>query len=649
MLPLTLLLAQTLSARTVSFDAPAMPLARLLPALGEKAGVEIVASATVARDVALLRVREKPLEEILLRIAGEDGAEVERTEKGFRIVRTAASERKERATALAVRVASLRPALDATRTSLALPADAAAYRNLLPSLVSGDTKDGGRWLRAGTVSARTRSPIARAAMRAALALPAEELADLRESDRLVLSNRPTRLQRPFPPLDAILRSYETERTAWTKVTAGRLPKSENEEEAEGAAVRAVVVVRRTNSSEAAFVGITILNAQGEDLGSASYGLQAEEMRVGMAALDNPSDDTPVPTTADTAALLSGVPSIDGSGPATASPEAVALLSRPELRDPLAFAATDLVRDMAQGRSVVAVLPDPAWLAGFVRPGGLKRTARTFLETLVQTRDEGGWLLLRPRDPVAARQDRVDRAVLGRFVRTIVAKGRVPLDDYAEYAWSASEAPSDVMGVFVAMMLSRGTFDPDVDWSVLRLYGSFDAFARKTMLNGGAKVWATLSPRQRGLAKRIVTKSIRSISGPSERFRSRTLLFEPTEVYKDGYDGLSVKLGLKEDAPLFCDSTINPRARGWKRVLDARSVGSLIGMKDGPDFDRFGVARRKSVTLSISAKQGVGTGATLEDVVPPKGPLVSLADLPETVRAAVEAGRAEAETARRTDP
>ena len=53
MLSLTLLLTQNPLLRVVTFDEPAQPLARLLPAL-------IVASETVARDVVLVRAKESP-------------------------------------------------------------------------------------------------------------------------------------------------------------------------------------------------------------------------------------------------------------------------------------------------------------------------------------------------------------------------------------------------------------------------------------------------------------------------------------------------------------------------------------------------------------------------------------------------------------
>ncbi|GEM_PF-6272984 len=110
-------------AQEVSFDAPAMPLARLLPALGKASGVDLVAAPNVAKDVALVRVKDRPWNEILKRLAEKDGAEVEATKTGYRIVRTPTSERRERRASLDRKVASLQTALDSLRAALTMPAN----------------------------------------------------------------------------------------------------------------------------------------------------------------------------------------------------------------------------------------------------------------------------------------------------------------------------------------------------------------------------------------------------------------------------------------------------------------------------------------------------------------------------------------------
>ena len=652
MLPLTLLLAQNPLAHVVTFEEPAMPLGRLLPALGAKSGIEIVAAGAVAKDVALVRVKEKPLGEILMRLAQADGVEIEPTKTGFRLVRTVASERKELSAALMGRMASLRPALIATQASLDLPADTIAYRNLLPRFLSREANVNRRDLpssRAGEETPDARLPIVRAAMRATMALPVELVADLREGDRYVFSNLPTKLQRPLGTLGAILRTFENEQTAWTRVTAGKLPEPNSLEGLDTHPARAVLIVRRTNSSDSVSVQIVVLNADGKNLASASYGMQSKESRRAMANLQAPGETTPVPLSDETRTLIEGVPGIRGSGPEKATPDAERLLSHPEERDPLSFAATDLALDMVAGRNVVAILPDPVWLIGFVTPGGLKRTDRGFFETHVDSAVSGDWVTMSPRDPRTARRERVDRQALGLFVRTVVATRRVPLDAYAQYAWSAADSPSDLVGVFDAMMIAPGTLNPDVEWPVLRLYGSLSVSDRKSLLSGNAKSWASLSPAQRTLAEKIVARNIRSMSAPADSITSRSLIFEPTEVYSEGFDTLRLSLRSQEDSPLYCASTTDPKARQWRRVLEPSSAGYALAQLDGPHFDRFGVVRRTVVSLSISVKAGFSTGAILEDVIPPERPLVPLAELPPEIRALVEEGIRRGEAERQRTP
>ncbi len=645
MLPLALALAQAGPlARPVTFDEPAMPLARLLPALGKTAGVEVVAG-NVAKDVALVRVKERSLGEVLKRLAEEDGAEVEATKTGFRLVRTAASERKARQAALAARVASIKPALDQTAQSLAQPADEAAYRALLPSLKAN--RDGA-WVRSGAKTPRARLPMTRAAMRAILLIPAETLASLQEGDRIVYSNRPTRLQRPLPALGGLMKTLAKEQSAW----AGAAAKSERVEPGsyvedpfrhveplDAPPARAVLVVKRTNSSDAALATLVALDANGEEVGTASYGVESREMQRGMAEFQKPSDPSPVATSLETQTMIDGLPKFDGSGPSLPSPAAQALLSTPETRDPLSFGATDLMRDLAGDRPLVAVLPDMAWFPGLLMDGGLKRSDRAILATVVDAREEGGWLLARPREPETARRNRVDRAALGRFIRAIVAQKRVPLDAYAAYAWTASDAPSDVVGVPMAMMLAGGTFNPDVDWASLRLFGSLSPTDRKAMLAGGTKEWATMSAAQRTLATRILERRVSSMMAqPGENIRSTSLWKEPTEIYAGGYDDFEMRLSATDDRPLYCDSTTNKAARGWRRVLDERAAATTTAMPNGPGFDRFGYAERRRYGLSMSARRGVSASETLEDVVPPKGPLKPLSEMPETFQKAVEAER-----------
>lgn len=648
MLPL-LLFAQASLTQKISLDEPAMPLRRLLPIVSKAAGVEILASGNVSQDVVLLKVKEQPVGEVLRRIAEEDGAEVEPTKTGFRLVRTTSSERKEHQGALARRIASMRPELESIATTLNQPADERAYRTLYPMLKGEREKVGGSWTRNGSNTSHARMPATRAVMRAIRLVPLDVLANLQEGDSVVYSNLPTKLQRPLPALEDVLRTFRREQNAWADAVT-KLGKLEPNQYAEDpfrhadpidvSPARAVLIVSRTNSADASFVRLVMLDRRGEEVGLASYGLVSTEMQRGMSEFLKPSDGTLVPMSAETKAFLGGLPRRDGTGPEVPTPEAVALLSKPEEYDPLSYGATDLVRDLAGDRPIVAVLPDTVWFVGLFTPGPLKRSNRAMFASMAEAREEGGWLLVRPREPEMTRRNRVDRRVLGTFIRTIVAAKRVPLDAYAEYAWKASGATYDYVGVPMAMLFDDPTFNPDVSWRSLRFYGSLSVVDRAALLSGATKRWVNLSPEQRELASQIVAKDVRSMQvvadGPV--VHSPTLWREPTEIYADGFGALTVALSRSEDEPLVCASTTNPAAKQWKRVLDPQNAGHTVAQLNGPAFDRFAIVKRTIYSLQLSARPGFQAGATLEDVALPGSPLKPISELPGDVQAKFEAGR-----------
>lgn len=115
-----------------------------------------------------------------------------------------------------------------------------------------------------------------------------------------------------------------------------------------------------------------------------------------------------------------------------------------------------------------------------------------------------------------------------------------------------------------------------------------------------------------------------------------------ELYASGFSDLQMKLTVRKDEPLFCDSTPNPAAKRWGRILNADNVGRTMVETDGPGFDRFGIAQRTTYVLFLSARKGISAGASLEDVTPPQEPLKPLSEMPANVRVAVETARARAE-------
>jgi hypothetical protein len=325
-----------------------------------------------------------------------------------------------------------------------------------------------------------------------------------------------------------------------------------------------------------------------------------------------------------------------------------LICRPESDDPLSFGATDVVRDLAEDRPVVAILPDTLWPIGLLREGGITNRERLLAQTYLDFREDAGWTLAHPNDPEAARIARVDRTILGAFLRNVAKERRIGLDAFATYAWKASDAPSDMLGTILAPMMAEGLSVETFEWRALRLFGSFSTAERTLMLQGQRNTWENLTAKQRDLASWIVTNRIGSMTIlPGRSAPPRALMMEPTELYAEGFGALTIALVSRDDHPLLCDSTTKNVKIGYARVLEPEQIGhSLADVSEyRAEFDRFAPIHRTRYTLTLSVRPGILSEGTFSDLARPKGKMVDLTSLPATIRAEIEKARDQAERSR----
>ena len=83
-------------------------------------------------------------------------------------------------------------------------------------------------------------------------------------------------------------------------------------------------------------------------------------------------------------------------------------------------------------------------------------------------ESGGWVTVTTYRPYSAEFERVDRAVLGRYLQRIVREGRASLDAEAEYAYNAQPSDYDTIGVPMGSIVDpNSTQNVDQDWLTLR--------------------------------------------------------------------------------------------------------------------------------------------------------------------------------------
>lgn len=118
-------------------------------------------------------------------------------------------------------------------------------------------------------------------------------------------------------------------------------------------------------------------------------------------------------------------------------EVLQAVLEPEKQEPLGFAASDALRGLSEGKSLVACLPDSllryaqiASKSSEVQLGVFESAARDLGD--VQISREGDWLRVQSRDPIRDEALRLPRVLLGEMIRKGHREKGVGVRDYAIY-------------------------------------------------------------------------------------------------------------------------------------------------------------------------------------------------------------------------
>lgn len=335
------------------------------------------------------------------------------------------------------------------------------------------------------------------------------------------------------------------------------------------------------------------------------------------------------------------------------PEFKAILLHPEEHDPLGGLATDALRSLARlrGRNLAADLPDRllegAWLWN---PGIEPLSVDHFLagprgETPVHIQEEGAWLLVRARDADLARQERGDRAVLGRLLRKADRIPRLTLEGEAIYVAGMRDSPLENFGCWMLSTATGASFDSGAgDRNLLLLFGSLTDAQRQSLRRGEVVPYTAMGDPARRAALRAVegTSTNCSWTGRALFTDSCTLSEDPTTAYP---------------RPLPAGGQIRLRASRDRRVVFVASDGAgqqreiwCVPISDGPRM-HFGGDRylltgkvgppsyqpRSRPVVTIEADATAGSSIAAEFYDGPEvneGPPVRLEQLPVEARPAV---------------
>lgn len=631
--------------KKVSFKINATRAKPALEELSKIAGFPLLTAQVAQNDVLVINVADVPIGELMKRIANVTSCDWEPAGGGFRLIR---SEAKMRFDEQAERVSSI----DAARKSIARflktsgaqqPLTRAAAEALVQKSIA--LKD--RWKASGDEDVpneegwkdyeklRQGSPVGRLVTRVIAMLDPARIAAIPPNERRVFATNPTRMQLALPgAAQRALEDFAQEQALLDDAadSAGVKRDASAEEfgymedlfpwsARKGVPSKLLVIVSRWQHSPGASIDATVLDEKGNYLASASETLAGPERNTELLEEIKPkADDKPLKLGPATEQLMIymtqvfGMFGMDGEQPATQKKpilpdELKQFFLHPEEHDPLQLLIGDGLMQIGDeaNLNIVACVPDSV-ISGMSFGWGKQisiwqfETYLTASGVLSITRG-AGWIEAKPTKAASARRDRLDRADLGHFARTVSANGTVRLDNIAAFALKAppygnAEEMSSVYSMLLVsdMGAMRGGGGR---WEMLRFYATLSPAQRRSLTAGQSIPISSLTSLQRGILTQMIffkddQSQEEAVPAMVETGAAETdvavpalpesemapQMRESTEALPEGLplDGV-VRLSISTSDTLQTGSSMMFDSGG----MTADSIGSYLAMREKPDI------------------------------------------------------------------
>jgi len=650
--------------QNVSVSLPPQPLVRLIPALAKQTGVDLQVARSVENDVAMIKVKEVPLNLVMRKIAGVTNRVWKQEGDRYTLTSSIEADRAAEKRVLARRAAMIGKAV-------AKLAQDPAYRKPW-------SQDEATWLANKTESflnpienrldgkridfedIRGRSPVDRALAALLISMDPAELAGVWNGKR-VYATRPTAMQRPLPIqaqtiFERLLREHSMFVDASNEFKARQGPST--------------ATFSMTGISRGEFMGgnpklglgKAIVRIEGSELG--------RDLAVNLTLTDTAgapllkgimllSVDFVEPTTYPAKGPESVVPTdpfikeINGADKSQAprgsrmslsvmdgeqtiplevpypisrrnsdiSPPLKQLLLAPNVVDPLSFSAGKILDAAAEarGENVVACFDDGVFsntiqeLAGGITP--TQYLSSWGLQQYQEVEISDGWLTIRPNDPAGAQRRQVNRNALAKLTRSIDRNKLLLLDDLCAFSLTQETAmKEDGLDWDYIRLLNLGAanaYDPN-KWNVYQLFGSLTDPQKQALGNGAGVMVQNLTPSGRkALGQYIFDTQVEPHLSGGEPMTS-----EWTQLLPNGLpSGAMVTAKVQRDEAAYCmDSKI-----GAAQILSAHSLATAQFLKETPGlqdgalrFDRFSAATQWTYSFEIALAPGISVSADVTD-------------------------------------
>lgn len=340
------------------------------------------------------------------------------------------------------------------------------------------------------------------------------------------------------------------------------------------------------------------------------------------------------------------------------PEVLDAVLNPDKLDPLSFAASDALRGLAEGKSIVACLPDSlvryAHIASSgtnVQLGAFEAAARDLGD--IEFKREGDWFQVRSADPLRDEGLRLSRAALGDLLRGAYRKREMTARDFAIYKHRANgiEVSSTIDHLYATLAAQAGAPPPfayyRVPGGLWRLLGTLPDGQWNALMEGQTIPVGRLAEARRRVPEWARFTGERT---PDEYgAQASDLWLDVTECVPTGIPNeATLRLGLESrdvlqrldsPNPTEMDSYMGPQARPLSEVADFLDAVASESKATDPFSlmqSRYRIGTQSTQRFILHLAQGVQVTSALE--LRPKvadGPGVPWAELPESYRSAVD--------------
>lgn len=534
---LALIAALCLSQGTEA-DVPSIvgPLERVLPQIGARFNMRLVAGQSVKSDVLAIASPKRSAKVIMDGIASAVNASWEEREGAWVLSRSRKQEQEDEETDAKYREEWMRKSLSST--PIDTPFDETRARALADYWFEFKSKkdhEPSDYAQLDTMNAR--SPLGRFTRRMVEAFGVAHLARVPQRSVTVYSTRPTKMQRPMPikNFEAHIAKFieEQNRYAAAIQAKGAPQDGHNGQFVSGfdtvspvnPGYEKIRVVVDTRSPSQTFLRVEFCSAEGKILSSARAYLNRgfEQPK----AAEGPSAE--IQLDAESRSFLE----VLKKEPGLYFEDSV-VVSDVLRRDPLENVHREGISAWSQtlGSPVFAYLADDHVAIRASTPYRLSNY-RLLMAATHTLRESNDVTVLRPFAPSEARQSRVDRGALQRAIDVRLAQGRLSISAAVDFASSLLPAASSAGNYLVWLALPE--FRNMNAGGLLSVIAHGPPSQRQEMLVGGTIRLKDLNPTQLYHAQRLVySQSADSFFGLTSRVDAKDPLpTEPTEAFPNG--------------------------------------------------------------------------------------------------------------------